>query len=609
MKNGAVYVLTQERLLTLLSASHPAFKIDALFIDEAQNIQDGARGVVLQTAIERVSRSFPRAQFNFASPLSSNPEFLLSIVGDDTKGSALVETTSPVSQNIILVSPVKRQVRSAAFTLLDTATPINLGTHELNFEFRGSSSVCKARLARAVTGFDEACIVFANEPGEAEEIAKHLIDGATIHLSELSDEIEELIDYIRSDLHYRHPLIRCLQHRIAFHYGDMPALVRGRIEDLFRQGQLQFLCCTSTLLQGVNLPARHIVIENPKRGTSEPMPRRDFLNLAGRAGRLLKEFHGNVWCLRPEKWDEPSYQGETLVAICSAVQASMQDGGSLIQKASAGKANEKERDVADAITSKLYLDSQRTGGVNLDRWKNDLNEAALKATSDILKNIRTDLPLSIIEACPGLHPSRLQALLDFMLAAGHPESLLPLNPWTKGHYERMQSTIRLLELTFRDKDDQSYVYFTWLATQWVHEASLGQIVSGKITEDMSDREISTVIRNTLKTLEKEIRFRLVKFYSAYNLVLAHAMKLRNLEYLNEKIEPIPLYLECGSSSPTTLNLMALGLSRPTSIAASRLLSNFKGTPEQCLSALRRSSLDDIDMPRLCRRELKQLLSS
>lgn len=67
--------------------------------------------------------------------------------------------------------------------------------------------------------------------------------------------------------------------------------------------KLRFVCCTSTLLQGMNLSAKNIFVEDPKKGRGAPMKKGDFWNLVGRAGGLSKEFHGNVFCIYGKKWD------------------------------------------------------------------------------------------------------------------------------------------------------------------------------------------------------------------------------------------------------------------------------------------------------------------
>ena len=56
---GMVFVLTQERLLSLLQVSKDAFHINLLIVDEAQGIRDGSRGVLLQTGVQQTLNSFP----------------------------------------------------------------------------------------------------------------------------------------------------------------------------------------------------------------------------------------------------------------------------------------------------------------------------------------------------------------------------------------------------------------------------------------------------------------------------------------------------------------------------------------------------------------------
>lgn len=55
--------------------------------------------------------------------------------------------------------------------------------------------------------------------------------------------------------------------------------------------------CTSTLLEGVNMPAKNVFILNNKNG-SNPFQPIDFWDLAGRAGRLRYELSGNIICLK-----------------------------------------------------------------------------------------------------------------------------------------------------------------------------------------------------------------------------------------------------------------------------------------------------------------------
>ena len=82
----------------------------------------------------------------------------------------------------------------------------------------------------------------------------------------------------------------------------MPQEVRERVEQAFADpgSPIQFVVCTSTLLEGVNLPAKNIFVLSDKHGNSS-FTKIDFENLAGRAGRLTYDFSGNVVCVREEE--------------------------------------------------------------------------------------------------------------------------------------------------------------------------------------------------------------------------------------------------------------------------------------------------------------------
>src|SRR5258708_39094922 len=63
------------------------------------------------------------------------------------------------------------------------------------------------------------------------------------------------------------------------------------------------LVCTTTLAQGVNLPARNVFIDTPTRGAGKPLDPALLWNFAGRAGRLNHDIVGNVFLLNYEEWN------------------------------------------------------------------------------------------------------------------------------------------------------------------------------------------------------------------------------------------------------------------------------------------------------------------
>ena len=134
-----------------------------------------------------------------------------------------------------------------------------------------------------------------NGPAEAEKVAKAVYE--QLPQDDADEEIEDLRALIRTAIHSKYLLADVLGRRVAFHYGNMPLIVRSEIERLFGEGKIHYLVCTSTLLEGVNLPCRTIFMRNPQKGVGNPLSEADFWNLAGRAGRWGKEFQGNIVCI------------------------------------------------------------------------------------------------------------------------------------------------------------------------------------------------------------------------------------------------------------------------------------------------------------------------
>lgn len=116
-----------------------------------------------------------------------------------------------------------------------------------------------------------------------------------------------------------------------------------------------------------------------------------------------------------------------------------------------------------------------------------------------------------------------------------------------------------------------------------------------------------MIRELLGDLEQDIRFRLVKYYMAYNSVLDLVLRERGDAATADALEPFHVYLECGASDPVALSLIALGLSRATALALrGKVQFPDEASPEDCLAILATLDLSTLAIPALCLREVKDL---
>ncbi len=613
VSKGIIYILTQERLTSLLFSEEVGLWVTSLIVDEAHEIQKRKRGIILQNSIDAVLSRFPGIPVLIASPLISNPDYFISLFGMENNTGSIIERLSPVTQNIILVEKVKGSPKKARFSLAGQESSIDLGVRALDFKYRGSKALLKSLLSISFTRDDDSTIIFSNGPADTEKISKLL--AGNLEETILDDEIDSFIEFIKTEIHPEFPLVDCLEKGVAFHYGYMPSIVRSGVEKLFKEEKLKFICCTSTLLQGVNLPAKNIVIDNPKSG-SKPMSRPDFLNLSGRAGRLLKEFHGNIWCIEPGEWEEPIYKGEQLEEIKSAMDIAMTDGGTMVQDLLEKKINKKDEiENAEVVFSRIYHEVAEKGHDSIvQRYGTEDNLYNLEKTIKFCESIEVSLPFTILEAHKSLRPDHLEAIYKRLIGELFLPSMALLHPFKSGAKERFEIVLSIISELFEWQIHEKYFPFlSYLTYEWVRGTNLGEIIANRVSyvrNDDPDKGVSSIIRRTLEIIEHDIRFKLEKYISAYNDILKYAFEEKNIDPRENKIEPYHIYLEFGASDKTSLNLMALGLSRFTALrlANYKIFTTIEGDePEEYLRALSDLSLSRIELPKVSLNEIYELI--
>lgn len=609
LKGGAVYVLTQERLMSYLSNNEDEMPvITSLIVDEAHEIQNGKRGILLQSAIDYLLKKYPNTKILFASPLISNPGYFFNVFNISYQGKFFTETISPVSQNVILVSDVSGKPQEICFELLTEKKKLSLGNRAVNFKFRGNVSAQRANFAYSVSNKLDSVIVFANGASDAESVAMEISKLITEY--EPSPEIDLFIDFLIKEIHPDYPLINCLKSGVGFHYGNMPSIVRSGVEDLFKSDQIKFICCTSTLLQGVNLPAKHIIIEKPKSGDN-PMSRSDFLNLSGRAGRLLKEFHGNIWCIRPSTWADNCYEGDKLQEITTAIHNVMSDGGVIIQNLLSGETSSSIlTDKAEMAFSKLYHDFHYSGSNStIEKYRTNENSESLDKTILKISKIIIDIPFDILERNKSVRPDQLQYVYDFLISKECLEEYLPISPYTAGSKAIMDNIINVFVDCFKwDLPDKYKSFISYIAYNWMWGKPLNELLKGQIKhikETDQNKKPSNIIRDYLKVLDNDIRFKMVKYFSAYNDILKLALTNKGVAPDEIEIEPYHIYLEFGSCKKDALNIMATGLSRFTALHLIRFNNIIPAVSDidDYFQHIKNIDVRGLTIPNLCKKEI------
>lgn len=84
---------------------------------------------------------------------------------------------------------------------------------------------------------------------------------------------------------------------IAFHHAGLHVMLKALVEQLYEDRLIQVLYCTGTFALGINMPARCAVFDSLERYNGKemiPFPAREFMQMAGRAGRRGMDDEGLV---------------------------------------------------------------------------------------------------------------------------------------------------------------------------------------------------------------------------------------------------------------------------------------------------------------------------
>mgnify|MGYP003386462869 CR=1 FL=1 len=298
----------------------------------------------------------------------------------------------------------------------------------------------------------------------------------------------------------------------------------------------------------------------------------------------------------------------------SAISRVMEDGGIAVQEIISNSDDPGTNvDQAEAAFGKLYHDYLVDPELGfIEKYRNDQNSDALDKTLEAIQNVEVSLPLEILENNQSLRPDHLQNLYDYLKANFSISGAAPMSPYTVGSKERMEEIFIVLADCF--EWDMPIRYRSWvgyLAYKWVWGESIGKILSERVSyvkESDPSANISSVIRGCLGVLEDAIRFRLVKYFSAYIEIFKCVALERDQADEIESIEPYHIYLEFGSCDRHALNLMALGISRFTALhLKNRFDFQIDVEAEAYLEKMKHMNIDAINMPALCRKEIRDLL--
>lgn len=146
------------------------------------------------------------------------------------------------------------------------------------------------------------CIFFTFGRRRAEELAWEL-SGFDLLTEKERVELRGLFQQLCAQFALTHDrsmsaLGHLIERGLAYHHAGMLPTVKEVLERCFASRLIKIIVTTETFALGVNMPARSVILDTlKKRGDQgfSPLPRRSFLQMAGRAGRRGMDDQGFVY--------------------------------------------------------------------------------------------------------------------------------------------------------------------------------------------------------------------------------------------------------------------------------------------------------------------------
>lgn len=565
-----IYILTQERALSAFSQFDEPFKnIEILVIDEIQNIErvanesDQRSKVLYDTLIEFKHTLDPDITIISGPRVAGLLEF-----GEEVFEEASIDEEKTLSSPVASFTYAISKNRGRYY--LNQYTDIIEGSNAIHIE--NSDQIKGYGLVQYRNDFLRYLYTFIENLGEearniifsptTRQARKTAVSLANFTDSEIEGEwINSLIEYLRETVHDDYEMCNTLEKGFVYHHGKTPNHVRFVIEEAIRKKLIPNVVCTTTLMQGVNLPAQNVIMRNPdlairKRGGTKPkLTNYEIANLRGRAGRLLKDFIGRTFVLDENAFEaDETEQGELFPEAVKEIRAGYgekfeEHRDDIIQGLNDDTVPEESNKDYSYLMTYVRQTILRHGEESYDRLSSvgiDISQSRINDISDRLNEL--DVSKEICSKNRYWDPFDLETLLH-----ESEDIVLPTRIFQYRIERRLQSLIQWLKEKFPLYYDrylgvrESLLFSLSIsAKQWMQEEYLKTILSARY----------------LNTKDKvEDRISLLQNKISYGLPLL----LKPMYDIKEPSSSFLNFIEMGAYKSITRNLIELNIPRETAI--------------------------------------------
>lgn len=321
-----ILVLTPEKLLYVLRHTPTIVNdIGIVVYDEGHQFDSGSRGITYELLLTQIKALLPEgAQTILVSAVIQNAQAIGEwLIGDGAQivnGSGLL----PTARSVAFSSWIERLgqlmfFESDNYDKSDFFVPRVIEQQELArrpreravryFPEKGNTKDIALYLGIRLVPHG-AVAIFCGRKDTASGIASRAVDVfersfnlAPPAASADGDELRRMKNLIDGHFGDQSIASRAATLGVFVHHGTTPQGIRLSIEHAMQKGRINFVACTSTLAQGVNLPIRYLIVTGIYQA-GEKIKVRDFQNLIGRAGRSGMHTEGLIIFSDPDVYDK-----------------------------------------------------------------------------------------------------------------------------------------------------------------------------------------------------------------------------------------------------------------------------------------------------------------
>ena len=353
-----VLISTPEKLDLLIRRRHPSVDDVSMFIvDEAHTIQNGERGAKLELLLAILRRERPNAKYMLLSPFIKNAnETITEWLGG---GNSIFVDWKPSEKLIVgLNTKINRTKNEIHLEVInspyDSIKPIETTVFDNPYDIKSSGEKDKI-LEFSVKHFsekDKTMLFLCYGKGTANKRADFIYNTIE-HTTTPSDDLLLVKKFIEDEVGRETTLSKVISQGIVTHHSGMSDETKLLVEHLIRQKQIQYVCATTTIAEGVNFPVSTVFFDDYRRGQHKKLDSNDFWNIAGRAGRTLVDNYGKI--IMPFNSEANINSARTLIRdsanVLTSVLAQLFDNADKIESGllTAGGLSQIFRDYSDSL--------------------------------------------------------------------------------------------------------------------------------------------------------------------------------------------------------------------------------------------------------------------